>query len=152
MLRTGFRTSAPARDPDRVRAVPKPVPGAFRMGQPVGSSPTSTPLPKRQPAKRAEPGPRIRESAKGEQCEMRLPGCPGNPEMTIWSHYRGSAGGKGGAIKALDVCGAFTCVFCDAIYDGNAPRPAGMTKADVDAAWHDAHIRSLVKLNQKGLV
>lgn len=117
-----------------------------RIGEPAATQP------KRQPAKRAEPAARIRESAKGEQCTVRLPGCQGDPAMTIWSHYRGSAGGKGMGIKALDLNGCYACTFCDAVYDGQTPRPAGMTHADVQAAWDRGHHESLVKLNAKGLV
>lgn len=95
---------------------------------------------------------KLRQSAKGEECLVRLPGCSGDPLMTIWSHYRGSAGGKGGAIKSTDIAGCYACTYCDAVYDGQAPRPAGMTKEDVDLAWHEAHIRSLVRLGQKGLL
>jgi hypothetical protein len=95
---------------------------------------------------------KLRESAKGESCLVRLPGCPADPAMTIWSHYRGSAGGKGGAIKSTDIAGAYACTYCDAVYDGQTPRPAGMTKDDVDLAWHEGHIRSLVRLGQKGLL
>jgi hypothetical protein len=94
----------------------------------------------------------IRESAKGEGCTVRIPGCPSDPLQTIWSHYRGSAGGKGGAIKASDVCGCYACTYCDSVYDGQHPRPDGMTKEAVDLAWHEGHIRSLVRLHQKGLL
>jgi hypothetical protein len=95
---------------------------------------------------------RIRDSARDEPCLVRLPGCPSDPAMTIWSHYRGSAGGKGIGIKAGDVCGCFACTYCDAVYDGQKPRPAGMSKAAVDLAWHEAHIRSLGRLHEKGLL
>lgn len=96
---------------------------------------------------------RIRESARGEQCLVRLPGaCLCNPEATIWSHYRGSAGGKGGALKSDDLCGAFACTACDAVYDGQRPPPPGMTYADVVLAWHEGHIRSIVRLHAKGIL
>lgn len=94
----------------------------------------------------------IRDSAKGEGCLIRLPFCPGDPKMTIWSHNRHQRAGKGGQIKALDLCGAYGCTYCDAIYDGQAPRPAGMTEDEVELAWYQAHDESLVKLRQKGLV
>lgn len=95
---------------------------------------------------------RIRDSARGEDCAVRLPGCPCQPDMTIWSHYRGSAGGKGLSLKAGDRAGAYACTYCDAVYDGQRQRPDGMTKAEVDLAWHEGHIRSLLKLEQKGLL
>jgi hypothetical protein len=96
---------------------------------------------------------RIRQSARGEDCDVRLPEvCTFDPAHTIWSHYRGLAGGKGFAIKSVDAAGAYCCTRCDAVYDGQAPRPEGMTKADVDLAWLQGHIRSLVKLTEKGLI
>ncbi len=105
-----------------------------------------------QPKTKVQRDQRIRDSARGEPCLIRLPGCPGGTDRTIWSHYRGSAGGKGMGLKAHDVAGAYGCTFCDAAYDGGIPRPAGMTKAAVDLAWHEAHIRSLGRLHEKGLL
>lgn len=94
----------------------------------------------------------IRDSARGEECLVRLPGCPGDPAMTIWSHNRHQRAGKGGAIKAFDLNGAYCCTFCDAIYDGQAPLPAGATRSEVELAWFMAHAESLVRLARKGLV
>jgi hypothetical protein len=96
---------------------------------------------------------RITESARMEDCQVRLPDvCTFDPMTTIWSHCRSGAAGKGRGIKALDLCGAYACTACDAVYDGQRPRPHGMTKEYVDLAWADAHYRSLVILEQRGLV
>ncbi|MDE1179480.1 nuclease domain-containing protein [Paraburkholderia sp.] len=96
---------------------------------------------------------KIRESARDEECLVRLPGaCLHRPDATIWSHYRGSAGGKAGALKADDLCGAFACTACDAVYDGQRPPPEGMTYSDVVVAWHEGHIRSIVRLHEKGVI
>ena len=95
----------------------------------------------------------IRDSARGEACEVRIPGvCTGNPEHTIWSHAPLGAAGKGRSLKALDVCGAFACVACDAAMDQATGRPAGMTRDQVLLDWMFGHLRSLVKLKQKGLI
>lgn len=95
----------------------------------------------------------IRDSARGEDCLVRLPGCPANPEFTIWSHNRHGRAGKGRSIKAIDLNGAYACgCYCDAIYDGQMPLPAGLTREDVELAWYHAHAESLVRLRQKGLV
>jgi hypothetical protein len=96
--------------------------------------------------------PQIRESARGEQCLIRLPGCPGDPAMTVWSHNRHQRAGKGGAMKALDLNGCYGCTWCDAVYDGQVPLPAGMSREQVELAWYDAHAESLVKLAQRGLI
>lgn len=95
----------------------------------------------------------IRQSARGEDCDVRIPGiCSFDPATVIWSHFRGLAGGKGFAIKSVDEAGAYCCTRCDAVYDGQAPRPPGMSKADIDLMWLQGHIRSLVKLKRKGLI
>lgn len=109
----------------------------------------ATPQPK-APVQRDQ---RIRDSARDEQCLVRLPGCIGHERgATIWSHYRGSAGGKGMGLKASDVCGSYACTACDAVWDGQRPRPAGMTQLEVSLAWHEGHIRSLGRLHAKGLL
>jgi hypothetical protein len=56
------------------------------------------------------------------------------------------------ATKSFDLCGAYACTACDAVYDGQMKRPAGMTKADVDLDWLIGHIRSLTILEQDGLL
>lgn len=88
--------------------------------------------------------PKLRDSARGMDCQVRIPGiCTHDPAKTIWSHYRGSAGGKGLGHKANDAAGALCCTDCDAVYDGQRRRPAGMSKEAVDLMWLQGHIRSL---------
>jgi hypothetical protein len=151
MKRSAIQRSTPLRSrpkpverQERVRPPVKPVErrGVYRQACAVA------PVPK--PSMTRDQ--RIRDSARGEDCTVRLPGCPRRPDMTIWSHHRGSAGGKGMGMKSSDRAGAYACTYCDAVYDGQHQRPAGMTKAEVDLAWHEGHIRSLLKLEQKGLL
>ena len=94
----------------------------------------------------------IRDSARGEACLMLLPGCPREPDRTIWSHNRHQRAGKGGAMKALDLLGCYACTHCDAVYDGQKPVPDGLTREMVELAWYWAHDASIVKLAQKGLL
>lgn len=94
----------------------------------------------------------IRDSARGEECTVRIPGCPGDPEQTIWSHYPGGAGDKGMGTKSFDACGALCCTYCDAVVDGQRPAPPGWTRQDVLLAWLEGHMRSLVRLAEKGLL
>lgn len=95
---------------------------------------------------------KIRESANGEDCQVRLVGvCSFDSTKTIWSHARWGAGGKGGALKALDVAGAYCCTDCDAAFD--QLRGAGaLTREQIDLDWFHGHLRSLVILKQKGLI
>lgn len=91
---------------------------------------------------------KIRDSARGKDCLMQLPGCLG-AEATIWSHYRGE---KGMGLKADDLAGCYACTHCDSIYDGQKPRPMGVDRTDVELAWHEAHIRSIVILHAEGVI
>lgn len=95
----------------------------------------------------------IRDSARGEQCQVRLPGiCANDPDATIWSHARWLDAGKGGSTKALDLAGTYACTACDAAYDGQRKPPPGYTREDIDRDWCMAHFRSLVILARKGLI
>lgn len=142
MKRGGFKPKAYERAPAApLKPLVKPVREAV-------ISDSATPIVKAS----AHRDQRIRDSARGEHCLIRLPGCPGGTDRTIWSHHRGSAGGKGMGLKAHDICGCYGCTYCDAIYDGQAPRPAGMSADDVKLAWFEAHMRSLGRLHEKGLL
>ena len=94
---------------------------------------------------------KITRSARGEDCQVRLEGiCSFDPEKTIWSHARWGSAGRGKSIKALDLCGAYCCVNCDAAFDGQAKTE--LTREQIDADWCQGHFRSLVILEQKGLL
>lgn len=100
-------------------------------------------------------GNRIRESARGEACQVRYVGiCAHDPAHTIWSHARWGAqlgdSGRSMGKKALDVAGAYACTACDAAYDGQAA--TGMTRESLDLDWCFGHFRSLGILAAKGLV
>lgn len=92
----------------------------------------------------------IRQSAKGEECTVRIPGaCWGD---VIWSHARWGSAAKGRSTKALDICGAMCCLGCDSVFDGQTPPPPGVTREQIDLAWMHGHLRSLVRLAEKGLL
>lgn len=96
---------------------------------------------------------RIRQSARGEECQVRIIGvCNHNSETVILAHPNSGAAGKGMGMKALDPLGAYCCSACHDVIDGRAQRPLGMRKADVDLAFHEGHQRTFVKLVEKGLV
>lgn len=103
--------------------------------------------PKAQPAKltrKARTIQTLRDAARGRACLLRLPGCRCDGSMAIWSHCRHHYAGKGGAIKSHDLLGALACTHCDAIYDGQAPRPDGLSLEAVELAWWCAHAESIV--------
>ena len=83
---------------------------------------------------------------------MRIVGiCTFDPAKTIWSHCRHGAAGKGKGIKALDIAGAYACTACDMAYDQLMGVPH-MTRSEVDLDWFMGHMRSLVRLAEKGLI
>lgn len=95
----------------------------------------------------------IRDAAKGEPCLVRIQGvCRGGTEHTIWSHAPLGAAGKGRGIKSVDIAGAMCCTACDAVVDGQAPLPPGATRQSVLLDWFMGHMRSLVRLGEKGLL
>ena len=95
----------------------------------------------------------IRDSARGEECTVRIVGvCTGDTATTVWSHGPFNDAGKGMGIKGLDLVGCYSCWACHDVVDGRAPRPAGMTREAVMLDWCFGHFRSLLKLKQKGLV
>jgi len=96
---------------------------------------------------------RIRDSANGEECHMRLERvCNGRTDTTVWSHWPGLDGDRGMGLKSLDAAGCYTCLACHDAIDGRAPLPADMSRTEVTLAWMFGHLRSLVTLARKGLL
>lgn len=148
MKRTAPLRSRPKAAPARERVVVLPPRTAARAAVMVAVSAEPAAPVLKTPDRKSQA---IRDSASGEDCLIRLPGCPSDRAMTIWSHNRRARAGKGGQVKAIDLNGCYGCTWCDAVYDGQAPRPAGLTLEQVELAWYHAHAESLVKLKQKGL-
>lgn len=96
---------------------------------------------------------RIRDSARGEECAVRIVGaCTYDPAHTIWSHAPLQAAGKGRGWKSICLAGAYCCTACDAVIDGQRPLPPGASRDSVMLDWFMGHMRSLVLLKQKGIV
>src|SRR5687768_11668022 len=96
---------------------------------------------------------KITESARNEDCQIRIPGvCNFNPETTVWCHGNGSAAGKGMWMKANDILGSYGCSSCHDVYDRRAPVPEGMTYMEVKLYFLEGLMRSLLILIKKGLV
>jgi len=56
----------------------------------------------------------LRKMAKGQDCQIRAPGCNFNPETTVLAHL----GGAGMGLKKHDLFGAWACCDCHALVDG----------------------------------
>lgn len=96
---------------------------------------------------------KITESARGEDCTIRIPGvCNFDPATTVWCHGNGSAAGKGIGMKAIDILGAYGCSACHAVYDRLVPLPEGMSRDQVKLYFLEGLMRSLLILVRKGLV
>ena len=61
---------------------------------------------------------KIRKSARGQQCQIRLVGiCNHNPETVVLAHYR-MAGTCGMGMKPSDIQAAYACDICHSAVDG----------------------------------
>ncbi|EOW0181928.1 TPA: DUF1364 domain-containing protein [Klebsiella aerogenes] len=62
----------------------------------------------------------LRKSARGRECQVRIPGvCNGNPETSVLAHYR-LAGTCGTGCKPDDMQGAIACSACHDACDGRS--------------------------------
>lgn len=75
-----------------------------------------------QPVRQKEPrlvSPKLRNSARGEACTLRLACCNGDAETTVLAHLR-YFGWAGIAQKPHDFLGVFACSACHDAIDGRA--------------------------------
>lgn len=88
--------------------------------------------PKRKQSKK------LKDSARGRECQVRLPGCNYNPETTVLAHLNGAGMGT----KHSDIHGAFACSSCHEILDTNANR-------DFDKEFIELeHLRGVIRTQQ----
>lgn len=90
---------------------------------------------------------KIRKSARGRDCEIRIPGvCTGNPETVVLCHLSG--GGMG--TKRHDIFGAYGCSACHDAVDGRANCDI---PSDQLRLWHfDGVVRTQQILLEEGLI
>ena len=93
---------------------------------------------------------KITDSAKGEDCTIRIPGvCNHNPETTVAAHYRMN-GMSGAGLKPHDTMIAYACSDCHAVVDGQKK-----TTADKEYLrnWHaEGVFKTQQILIEKGLI
>lgn len=93
---------------------------------------------------------KIRKSARGKQCLVRIPGaCNFNPETTIAAHIS-IAGLHGMGLKANDLLTVRSCSGCHDVIDGRVK--SGFSKAEIKGFLLDAMCRTLVEYEQEGLI
>lgn len=90
---------------------------------------------------------KITDSARGEDCQVRIPGiCNFNPETTIAAHMNG--GGIG--TKQNDLFIAYCCSDCHSVIDGHT---ASMyTQCEVGLWHYEGIFRTQQLLLEKGLI
>ena len=63
---------------------------------------------------------KIRESARGQSCQLNSPYCTYNDEQTVFCHYA-EPGEKGIGLKPDDSSGFYGCEQCHSWIDGRIP-------------------------------
>ena len=95
---------------------------------------------------------KIRESANGMSCQIRLGGvCNHDPATVVWMHANGSAAGKGIGMKSHDLLGAYGCSDCHDVYD-RRKSTSMFTRDQIEIAFHEGHQRSLILLIERGII
>ena len=87
---------------------------------------------------------KLRELARGRDCQVRLPGCDGGgpSETTILAHIR-MAGISGLGFKAPDALGAHCCAICHSYADTHHD-------AETQLAFYKGVIRTIDLLIREG--
>jgi hypothetical protein len=60
---------------------------------------------------------KLRNSARGQACTLRLEGCNFNPETTVLAHL--PCGQKGAGMKSPDNMAVYACSNCHGVIDGD---------------------------------
>jgi len=90
---------------------------------------------------------KITKSARGEGCQIRIPGvCNFNPETTVFCHINGAGMG----VKASDLHGAYGCSSCHDTVDSKVFCSYG--KLDIKLMFYEGVIRTQIMLLEKGLI
>ena len=92
---------------------------------------------------------KIRKSAKGEDCTLRIPGvCNGNNETVVLCHA--PYPGRGG-MRNHDWWAVYGCSDCHDMVDGRA-RQGALVIGNTDSIWMPAIHETQAKLRAKGLL
>lgn len=89
---------------------------------------------------------KMRQSARGETCTLRLPGCNHDPETTVLCHLR-MFGWAGMGQKPHDFLAVYACSDCHDKLDRRGSRADGFTHEDVLRALGE----TLSRMHEKGI-
>lgn len=70
---------------------------------------------------------KLRDSARGQSCTLRLPGCGHDDGTVVLAHI--PCGHKGVGMKGPDVIACFACDHCHSVLDGR--RKGELTEGDL---------------------
>lgn len=94
---------------------------------------------------------KITQSARGEDCTVRIPGvCNFNPETTVFAHINGIRFGHGTGIKTK--LGAYCCSSCHDMLDGRTQRLICFSMDELKLMHYEGVMETLIKLEEKGLL
>jgi len=90
---------------------------------------------------------KLRKSAKGRECQIRIPGiCNHNNETVVLCHL----GGAGMGTKNHDIFGAFGCSACHDVVDGRVNR--GLFPQERKMWFYEAMVRTQKIWIEEGLI
>ena len=93
---------------------------------------------------------KIRKSARGQQCQIRLIGiCNHNPETVVLAHYR-MAGTCGMGMKPSDIQAAYACSLCHDAADGRLK--TDLSRDEIQTAFAEGVMRTQQILIKQGLL
>ena len=96
---------------------------------------------------RPSPKLNLRKLARGQNCQVRLPGCLHSPETVVLAHLRrGSTAGIGQ--KPPDLCGVYACAACHDLID-RRKMVANLSRQEIDAALLPALCRTLAIVSRE---
>jgi len=93
---------------------------------------------------------KISESAKGQDCTIRLPGCNGNPETVVLAHINGIRFGHGVGKKVNDIHGAYACSHCHDVVDRR--KYTNISNIEIKLAHYEGVLETQIRLIEKGLL
>ena len=90
---------------------------------------------------------KIRQSARNEECQVRIEGyCNFNTETTVLAHL----GGAGVAMKSNDIHSAYCCSSCHDVIDKRTH--TGWKDNQIIVWFYDGMVRTQLILLKKGLI
>ncbi len=89
---------------------------------------------------------KIRKSAHGEECQIRIPNvCCFDSATVVLCHK----GGAGVAMKSSDIHAAYGCYKCHAVIDG---AKSEFTQDEIKLMFYDGMVRTQIILIEKSLI